>query len=107
MLKEKTSKVKEKAVAAKEWLGENKDLLAYYAVMGGIAGGMVVTCIVTHNSNKKYLEAWRKAKEAFESNNMNHEFGPYKVMKFFEPTGEFIGQTMCHEGPMKKFLELK
>lgn len=99
------NKAKEKAGAAKEWLVDNKSEIAYYGVLTGIAVGGVVASKL---HDKKYHNMWSNAKNAWENGNLDHDFGPYKVMKFFEPkTGEFIGETMCHERAMKSFLKLK
>lgn len=105
MLKEIKGKVKETATKVKDVVVDNKEVIAFYGVMTGVIVGSVVW---GRHSSKKYETAWRKAKEAFENGQLDADFGPYKLMKFFEPkTGEFIGQTMCHEKSVKAFLELK
>ena len=98
------NKVKEKAGEVKDVIVDNKEAL----IVNGVAIGFLVGGIALskHNS-KKYHKLWSAAKEAYEAGNLDYDFGPYKVMKFFEPTGEFIGETLCHETAVKNFLELK
>lgn len=105
MLKEIKGKVKNVAKGAKEFVEENKALCI---IDGAIVVGAITLGVLGHRHDKKFENAWRAAKEALDNGNLEHEFGPYKVMKFFEPkTGDFIGQTMCHEETVKAFLELK
>lgn len=105
VLKRIKSKAKETAATVKDVLVDNKEVIIGY----GVAAGILVGCVVygRHNS-KKYEAAWRNAKKAFENGQLDADFGPYKLMRFFEPgTGDFIGETMCHEESMKAFLDLK
>lgn len=103
-LNEIKGKVKETAVEVKEFASENKGLIiAYGAFIGVVAGDIVLG----QRSSKKYKAAWRAAKEAYENGNLAHDFGPYKVMKIFEPTGEFIGETVCHKDTCEAFLNFK
>ena len=98
-------KVKEKAVEAKDWMVDYKFELAFYGAAAGILIGGIV--LWQHNA-KKYEKAWRAAKEAYENGRLDQDFGPYKVMRFFEPkTGDFLGETMCHNDSVKAFLNLK
>lgn len=99
------NKVKETATEVKDFMVDNKELIVGCAfsgvlIIGGIVWGRKV--------NKKYETAWRKAKELFESGQLDGDFGPYKVAKFFEPkTGELIGQTMMHIDSVNVFSNLK
>ena len=105
MLKEIKGKVKETATEVKDLIVGNKELVAFYAAMTGVIVGGVV---YGRHVNKKCMSAWRNAKQAFDNGQLDADFGPYKLMKFFEPkTGEFIGQTMCHKGLMEEFLKVK
>lgn len=98
-------KVKETATEVKDFVVDNKGLIASCAfssvlIIGGIVYGRKV--------DKKYETAWRKAKELYESGQLDGDFGPYKVAKFFEPkTGELIGQTMMHVDSVNAFSSLK
>lgn len=105
MLKEIKGKVKETAVEAKDWVGDRKEqVFAFGALTGILVGGIVIG----RNYNKSFEKAWRNAKRAYDSGDSTFDFGPYKVMKFFEPkTGEFIGETLCHEDTVKAFLDVK
>lgn len=105
MLKEIKGKVKETAVEAKDWADDHKEgLIAFGVLTGVLVGGIVLGRIY----DKKYESAWRAAKQAYDNGDLNHDFGPYKLMKFFEPkTGEFIGETLCHEDTVKGFLNVK
>lgn len=103
-MNEMKNKVKETATEVKDFVVDNKGLVASCVfsgvlIIGNIAYGRKV--------DKKYATAWRKAKELYESGQLDGDFGPYKVMRFFEPTGEFIGETMCHENTVKAFLDVK
>lgn len=104
-INEITNKVRETASEAKEVVVDNLNVI----IPVGVAFGFLVGGIaLSKHTSKKYEKLWWAAKEANESGNLDHDFGPYKVMKFFEPkTGEFIGETVCHESCMKAFLDLK
>ena len=105
MLKEIKGKVKETAVKVKDLVVDNKEVVIYCGALTGILVGSIV---YGRRINKKYDTAWRNAKQAFENGQLDADFGPYKLMKFFEPkTGDFIGQTMCHEDSVNAFLDLK
>lgn len=99
------NKVKETATEVKDFVVDNKGLIASCAASGVlIIGGIVYG----RKIDKKYETAWRKAKELFESGQLDGDFGPYKVAKFFEPkTGELIGQTMMHVDSVNAFSSLK
>lgn len=98
-------KVKETAIEVKDWASENKGAIIAYGACAGILVGSIV---LGQRKDKKISAAWRAAKEAYDNGNLDHNFGPYKVMKFFEPkTGEFIGETMCHENTVEAFLNVK
>lgn len=97
-------KVKETAVEVKDWASENKGLIIS---CGALAVSIIGCVAITRYDSKKCAKAWRAAKEAYENGNLDHDFGPYKVMKIFEPTGQFIGETVCHEKTTNAFLELK
>lgn len=104
-LKDLKVKVGEKASEAKDWIVDHSFEVAFYGTMTGVLVGSIV--LGRHNS-KKYEKAWRAAKEAYENGRLDSDFGPYKVMRFFEPaTGKFIGETMCHNDSVKAFLNLK
>lgn len=105
MLKEIKGKVKETAVEAKDWVYDHKEGM----VAGGIGTGIIITGIVLgRNHAKKFESAWRAAKQAYDNGDLDYDFGPYKLMKFFEPkTGEFIGETLCHENAVEGFLNVK
>lgn len=98
-------KVKETVNEVKEVLKDNKG----FFIVNGVAIVFIVGGIVVSRQNsKKYEALWRAAMKAYENGNLDHDFGPYKVMKFFEPkTGEFIGKTVIHEDCMKMFLKIK
>lgn len=98
------NKVKETASEVKEGFVDNADVIIPLTVAAGFLIGGIAMC---KHTSKKYEKLWRAAKEAYENGNMDYDFGPYKVMKIFEPTGEFIGETMCHESCTKAFLDLK
>ena len=105
MLKEIKGKVKETAVKVKDAVIDNKEIVIYYGALTGILVGGIV---YGRHVNKKYEAAWRNAKQAFENGQLDADFGPYKLMRFLEPkTGDFIGQTMCHEDTMNLYLKLK
>lgn len=105
MLKEIKGKVKETAVEVKDWANEHKGNL----IVGGVGAGIIIAGIVLGRKyDKKFESAWRAAKQAYDNGDLDHDFGPYKLMKFFEPkTGEFIGETLCHEDAVETFLNLK
>lgn len=103
MLKEIKNKVKEKATDAKDFVIENKSLIIAGSVL---AAGTIGCVIYGKHTSKKYETAWRKAKDQLDSKNIT-DFGPYKIAKFFEPSGEFIGEIPMHEKSTKAFLELK
>lgn len=104
-IKEIKTKVGEKTEATKEWFIDNKDAIIPLAISGGI---LAIGIGVSKLTGKKYETMWRAAKAAYDTGNLDHDFGPYKVMKFFEPkTGDFIGETLCHEDSVKMFLNLK
>lgn len=97
-------KVKETAVEVKDWASENKGaIIAYGACAGILIGGIVLG----RRNTKKFEAAWRAAKEAYENGNLDYDFGPYKVIKFFEPTGEFIGENIMHKDSCEVFMNLK
>ena len=98
-------KVKNVTDEVREFVDDNKFYIGFYGVgIGMIVGGIVLG----RNYNKKFEEAWRAAKQAYDNGNLDYDFGPYKVMKFFEPkTGEFIGETLCHGETVKAFIDLK
>lgn len=98
-------RVKGMASEAKDWFDDYKFEIAFYGITAGILVGGIA---LGQHYSKKYEKAWRAAKEAYENGHLDQDFGPYKLMKFFEPkTGEFIGETMCHEASVKSFLNLK
>lgn len=99
------SKVRGMAVEAREWLDDHKSEIAVYGTITGVlVGGIVLGRL----HDKKFENAWRAAKTAYENGQLDADFGPYKLMKFFEPnTGEFIGETMCHKDTVEAFLKLK
>lgn len=98
-------KVKGMAVEAKEWFSDHKVDIAIYGTMTGVLVGSIV---LGRLHDKKFENAWRAAKTAYENGQLDADFGPYKLMKFFEPnTGEFIGETMCHKDIVEAFLKLK
>lgn len=99
-------KVKNVTNKVKEFVDDNKFYICWYGVgFGMIVGGIVLE---RRNYNKKFEEAWRAAKQAYDNGNLDYDFGPYKVMKFFEPkTGEFIGETICHGETVNAFINLK
>lgn len=105
MLKEIKGKVKEKAVEVKDWTVDHKgELIAFGSIAGILVGGIVLGRRV----NKKYVDGWRRATEAYKNGDLTADFGPYKLMRFLEPkTGEFIGEVMCHEDTVKAFLDVK
>lgn len=105
MLKEIKGKVKETAVEAKDWVYDHKEgLIACGALTGILVGGIVLG----RKHTKKFESAWRAAKQAYDNGDLDYDFGPYKLMKFFEPkTGEFIGETLCHEDTVEAFLDVK
>lgn len=102
-------KVKGMAVEAKDWVVDHKFELAFYGgFYGAIAGVLAGSIVLGRHNSKKYEKAWRAAKEAYENGRLDSDFGPYKVMRFFEPsTGDFLGETMCHNDSVKAFLNLK
>ena len=105
MLERVTGKVKEIGTEVKKWASENKSELIYWGALTGIIVGAGV---LGHRNNKKFETAWRAAKSAHDNQDLDHDFGPYKIMCFMEPiTREFIGETMCHEDSMKNFLNVK
>lgn len=99
-----TEKIKETAGKAKDVVVDNKEAI----IVNGVAIGLLVGGVIyTKHNSKKFEKLWRAAKTAYENGDMDYDFGPYKVMKIFEPTGEFIGETLCHETATKAFLDLK
>ena len=105
MLKEIKGKAKEAAVEVKDWANEHKGNL----IVCGVGAGIIITGIVLGRKyDKKFELAWRAAKQAYDNGELDHDFGPYKLMKFFEPkTGEFIGETLCHKDTVEAFLNVK
>lgn len=98
-------KVKETANKAKDWAFDHKEGLI---ASGALAGVLIGSIVLGRKYNKKFEKAWRAAKQAYERGQVDYDFGPYKVMRFLEPkTGEFIGETVCHEDACKAFLDLK
>ena len=100
---EMKKKVKGYANKTKEFVKENKVNL----VVWGITGVALTGCIVAGRRHSKVMDAlWRNAKEQLDHNDITN-FGPYKVCKFFEPDGSFIGQLPMHEQSVEMFLRLK
>ena len=98
------NKVKETTDKVKDVVVDNKKAI----IVNGVAIGLLVGGVIyTKHNSKKFEKLWRAAMTAYENGDMNYDFGPYKVMKIFEPTGEFIGETLCHETATKAFLDLK
>ena len=98
-------KVKEATNEVKEVIVDNKGQFILYGVC--IIIGLICIVLCKRDSKKHHL-LWSAAKKAYENGDLNHDFGPYKVMKFFEPkTKEFIGETVVHENCMKAFLDIK
>lgn len=108
-INELKGKVKEVSVEAKEWFSDHKVDIAVYGTMTGIiVGGIVGGIVLGRLHDKKYENAWHAAKTAYENGQLDADFGPYKLMRFLEPTtGEFIGETMCHKDTVEAFLKLK
>lgn len=102
-LKEMKTKVKETANEVKDFVVDNKGLLIMYGVIGAAAVGSIA---YGRHDSKKWQALWRKAKDQLDSGEIT-DFGPYKVCKFFEPTGEFIGQLPMAAPTVERFLELK
>ena len=97
-------KIKETGGKAKDVIVDNKEVI----IVDGVVIGLLVGSIVLSKRNsKKYEALWRAAKKAYDEGNLDYDFGPYKVIKIFEPTGEFVGETLCHETTTKAFLNLK
>ena len=100
-----TEKIKGTAIKAKDVIVDNKEVII---VDGVVIGLLVGSIVLSKRSSKKYEALWRAAKKAYDEGNLDYDFGPYKVMKIFEPkTGEFLGETLCHETATKAFLDLK
>lgn len=100
-----TEKIKEKAGKAKDVIVDNKEVII---VDGLVVGLLVGSMVLSKRNSKKYETLWRAAKKAYDEGNLDYDFGPYKVMKIFEPkTGEFLGETLCHETATKAFLNIK
>lgn len=105
MLNEIKEKVKETGNKVKEWTSENAGNLIAIGVPVGL---IIAGCVVGRKYDKKFETAWRAAKAANDNQDLDYDFGPYKVMCFIEPiTREFIGETMCHEDTMKMYLNVK
>lgn len=104
MLKEIKTKAKETAVEVKDFVVDNKGLIAFYGVM---ACGMIACAVYGKHTSKKYDTLWHKAKEQLDNGQIKQDFGPYKIARFFEPTGEFMGEIPMHEKSTEAFLNLK
>lgn len=105
MLKEFKEKVSKKANQVKAWFVENKEVAIYLGICAAWVTGI---CVWSHKYSKKYNTLWRKAKAALENNDTEYDYGPYKIMAFFEPkTREFLGELPCHVKSVDQFLKLK
>ena len=100
---EMKKEIKEFGTKAKEFVNENKWTIAYFGTLGAFAIGSIV---VGRRNHKKFEALWRNAKEQLDRGEIT-DFGPYKVAKFFETNGDFIGQLPMHEETVKMFLEVK
>ena len=87
----------------KEFVKDNAFTVAYFGTLGAFVIGSIV---VGRRTSKKFEALWRNAKEQLDSGNIT-DFGPYKICKFFEPNGEFIGQLPMHENTVEMFLKIK
>lgn len=88
---------------AKEFVKDNVCTITYFGVLGGLTIGAVVS---GRRYSKKMDALWHEAKRQLDSGNITN-FGPYKICKFFEPDGTFMGQLPFHESNVKVFLDLK
>lgn len=96
--------MEEKKEAMKEFVKEHYYGLTVGAIYGAYAGIIGYYVIKGH----KLRKVWKVAKTALDEDRTDVDFGPYKVVEFFEPkTGEKIGRTLYHEKGMKDVLKFK
>lgn len=101
--KEMKEKVKETANDVKEFVSDNADSIVCCGIIGAAVIGSIV---LSKRDMKKWHTLWSKAKDQLDNDNIT-DFGPYKICRFFEPTGEFMGQLPMHEKTVEGFLNLK
>lgn len=101
-------KIKEKAKNGAEKVKDFWDDYGYYgycAVCIAIPVGVIALGI---RGSKKAMIAWREAQKQMLDGNLNYDYGPYKLCKFFDPnTLEEIGKVVMHETSVDAFLKLK
>ena len=74
---------------------------------GCIVGGTIGIVLVKRDS-KKFETMWRGALHAYRNGDLNYDYGPYKVVKFFDPkTLEQIGDTVMHKDTVEAFMNCK
>lgn len=100
-----TTKAKELAKRGKEFVSDHQTEIV---CAGIIVSGIVATGAYIHIHNKRFFKLWQEANNALHNGDMNHDYGPYKIMRFIEPkTRELIGEVACHEDTCKAFLDIK
>lgn len=102
------TKAKEVGTGFVDFVGDHVPEIIYGTL---VVGGLTMWGLALHKVNKEskgWEAAWRLANDHMKNNDTDFDYGPYKLMKFFEPkTGELIGQMACHEDTVKAFLEVK
>lgn len=107
-LKKKAKKIEEKIKeGATGLVGFVGDHIPEFVGGAMFIGGIIGLAKLSQRS-KAFEDAWRLANNYMKNNDFDHDFGPYKLMKVFEPkTGEFLGQFACHEDTANIYLSLK
>lgn len=102
-------KIKEKAKNGAEKVKDFWD--DYGLLVGYCAGGIAITAglmALGKRSYKKAMIAWREAQKQMLDGNLNYDYGPYKLCKFFDPnTLEEIGKMVVHKDTVEAFLNVK
>ncbi len=105
-LREAKKKMCEKAANAKKWTSDHKKIL----IAGGALGAVVVSTVYGMHVRKECKaldELWSKTIDAMKRKDRDFDYGPYKIMRFFEPkTEELIGEMPCHVNAVNGFLNV-
>ena len=108
MCEEVTVDVIEKKESGKvrKWISDHSEELIIGGIYTVIIGGSIALSIVGYKKNKEWTNQWKSAMNAFRKNDTEYDYGPYKVMRFFEPKdGTVIGDILAHKDLMETYLK--
>ena len=102
-------KIKEKAKNGAEKV---KDFWDDYGIIIGYCAACIVIPVgliaLGRRGSKKAMIAWREAQKQMLDGNLNYDYGPYKLCKFFDPnTLEEIGKVVMHKDTVEAFSKVK